>query len=85
MKPEYKYIYFQEELAKTKTKKYILRSKDDGSVLGVVKWYASWRKYCFFPDSGLLVFCSRCLADIQDFINNLMLEWREARNEQRRI
>lgn len=34
--------------------------------LGLVKWYAQWRKYCFFPYHGSL-YDPSCLRDIADF------------------
>lgn len=38
-----------------------------GSGIGVVKWYAPWRRYCFFPDLNT-VFEEKCLNEISDFI-----------------
>ncbi len=41
--------------------------------LGTIKWYAPWRKYCFYPGDST-VFDSKCLQDIQDKIDALMSE-----------
>ena len=41
--------------------------------LGIVKWYGPWRRYCYFPH-GIEIYSAGCLADIQDFINQLMKE-----------
>ena len=74
---EYKYLDFVELDPKPKTKVFEVRSKFSRGLLGYVKWYAPWRKYCFctvFPD---LVFDSGCLADIQGFINKLMAARKE--------
>ena len=71
-----KYLCFEELEAKTKTKQFAVKNKSSDFVLGLVKWYAQWRKYCFFTNdecSGL-VFDAGCLADITDFINKLMAE-----------
>jgi hypothetical protein len=38
-----------------------------GTHLGVVKWWAHWRRYCFFPANDLLFDCN-CLWDIADFV-----------------
>jgi len=73
----YKYLSFVEMAPKPSTKVFSVRNKDSGFELGTVKWYAPWYKYCFFIDSGGLVFDAGCLADIQDFINKLMAERRE--------
>jgi len=80
-KTDYKFICFEELEVKTKTKSFMVKNKMTGYLLGRVKWYALWRKYCFFVDYGDLVFDTGCLADIQDFINNLMLERRMVKNE----
>ncbi len=37
-----------------------------GQHLGVVKWWAHWRRYCFLPDSSMVFDCN-CLWDIADF------------------
>jgi hypothetical protein len=37
--------------------------------LGVVKWYAQWRKYAFFPASTAL-FEQDCLRDIAEFLES---------------
>jgi hypothetical protein len=71
---EYKYLKFIEVEAKTKTKVFEVRNKLYGDLLGFVKWYAPWRKYCLFLDSAGIVFDANCLADIHDFINTLMAE-----------
>lgn len=39
--------------------------------LGVLKWYVSWRQYCFFPQPET-VFNKGCLEDINHFITQLM-------------
>jgi hypothetical protein len=72
-----KYLSFVELKPKAKTKNFEVRNKLSNSLLGYVKWYAPWRKYCFFIDTPGLVFDADCLADIKEFINNLMQERRE--------
>jgi hypothetical protein len=47
----------------------------DGYSLGVVKWYGSWRRYCFFPTQST-VFEERCLNDIARFITDQTREHR---------
>jgi hypothetical protein len=75
----YKYLCFEELEAKTKTKQFTVENTS-GSILGHVKWYAPWRKYCLFTH-GPLVFDAGCLIDIQDFINRLMSEWKKERKQ----
>ena len=75
---DYKFLTFTEMQPKAKTKVFAVKNKVFGDVLGHVKWYAPWRKYCFYVDSDL-VFDADCLADIQDFIKTLMEERREGK------
>jgi hypothetical protein len=69
-----KYLDFIEKASKPKTRVFEVRSKTNAVLLGTVKWYGQWRRYCFFIDSSGLVFDAGCLADIQEFINGLMAE-----------
>ena len=64
--------------AKTKTKQFEIKNKS-GCSLGYVKWYAPWRKYCFFTSDVVsgLVFDAGCLTGICNFINKLMAERKE--------
>ena len=39
----------------------------DGMVIGEVRWYAPWRKYCFSPLAAS-VYEQVCLREIADFI-----------------
>ncbi len=38
----------------------------DGTILGEVKWYGSWRQYSFFPADNI-IFERICLREIADF------------------
>jgi hypothetical protein len=69
-----KYLCFEELESKPRTKQFAVKNKTSDFILGHVKWYAPWRRYCFFIDKPGLVFDAECLADIQDFLKNLMLE-----------
>ena len=77
MSEEYKYLCFEELEPKPKTKQFAVKNQSSGMILGYVKWYGPWRKYCFFINRADLVFDAGCLADIQDFITKLMLERKE--------
>lgn len=64
----------------TITKHYYVVSNRDprGVALGGIKWYAPWRRYCFFPTEDKL-FDAGCLETITSKINELMNEWRSQR------
>ncbi len=66
----YKYIHFVEIEQKTKTKVYSCRNNNSEIELGIVKWYSSWRQYCFFPSKDT-IFNKGCLEDIVDFLEQL--------------
>jgi hypothetical protein len=52
-----------------KTKLYEVGGRD--VVLGQIKWFAPWRRYCFYPHADTL-FDSSCLTEVNIFINTLM-------------
>lgn len=56
-----------------KTNVYIIRSQEGTLLLGSIKWYGPWRKYCFFPQPDC-VFESKCIDDINDFLKQLMVD-----------
>lgn len=57
-----------------KTHVYRVRNKKSTCMLGSIKWYSPWRRYCFFtiPGEAVEIFSSGCLSDIQSFIDQLM-------------
>lgn len=67
----YKYIHFVLTGAKVKTKIWECRNNKGRHELGVVKWYAPWRQYCFMPVDSLTVFNGGCLSDIVDFLSKV--------------
>ena len=61
-----KWIQFVEFPAAGKTRNWTVTANEGGAVLGIVKWYIPWRKYCFFPERNC-VFEQDCLRDIAEF------------------
>ena len=55
---------------KPKTDVFTVFSRSSLEELGTIKWYAPWRQYCFFPESGT-VFNVSCLNDVNHFIEQL--------------
>lgn len=49
-------------------------SNKSGDKLGVIVWYAPWRRYVFSPMEEKLFFDSKCLKDIVGYIDDLMAE-----------
>lgn len=65
------YVEFKVAGKKPKTTIYHVVSKSDGFILGVIKWDAPWRQYCFFP-AERTTWSRGCLEQVVDFIHNLM-------------
>lgn len=38
-----------------------------GGTLGIIKWYAPWRRYVFYPHEDTL-FDANCLINLTDFL-----------------
>lgn len=68
-----KYIEFNLIEQKPKTSVYAVRNIKSQAILGWIKWYPTWRQYCFFPESDC-VFNIDCLKDIIEFINSCRIE-----------
>lgn len=74
MKTKYKYIHFEEiDSTGKKTSAWSCFNNKSKSALGIIKWYGSWRQYCWFPFGGT-VFNKGCNENINDFITQLMEE-----------
>lgn len=44
----------------------VLALDDHATSLGLIRWFARWRKYAFYPEANR-VFEQTCLCDIADF------------------
>ncbi len=58
---------------KQKTKRFMVGNKENGFIVGWIKWYGPFRQYSFFPTENT-VFERTCLKDITEFIEKLMAE-----------
>jgi len=59
-----------------KTQIFTVRHTDNLTLLGEIKWWGAWRKYCFFPAPDCL-YDRNCLRDVIDYIDQLMNERKE--------
>lgn len=75
---ESKYLEFPVMQTGAKTNKYYVMTKGSRQAIGVIKWFAAWRKYCFYPVNGTL-FDPGCLTDIAAFIQERMEERKKVR------
>lgn len=71
MSKQKNYLTFEKVGSTSKTDIYnVLNTKR--YVLGIIKWYSPWRKYCFFATSAD-IWDDNCLQEIVKFIRELML------------
>jgi len=68
-----KYVQFEEDPSKAKTRNIAVNSADGTFWLGQIKWFGRWRRYAFFP-APEMVFDVYCLNEIIAKINELMAE-----------
>lgn len=54
-----------------KTHKYDVINNNRDDLLGVIKWYSNWRQFCLFTHGGDIIWSEGCLADVQEFLNDL--------------
>lgn len=71
-----KWLLFEENPPKTKTRVFRVISRNQGRVLGEIAWFWRWRQYAFFPNPET-VFNAECLTDIKEFCEGLMAERKE--------
>ena len=76
---KYAHCVFEEQSSGARVTKVWKASSASGTFLGWVKWWAHWRRYCFFPGPDLL-FDANCLWDIADFVK----QQTEFRKEERK-
>lgn len=64
------------EIAKGITKTHVVQvvNRKNKVLLGTIKWYGSWRQYCFYPESNK-IFNRNCLSDIESVIRYMNAEW----------
>jgi len=77
--------YMQIEMTEVKPSTCVFLIQNGGGVnlieLGTIKWYPQWRQYCFFP-MGNRMFSKGCLKDINGFVEKLMKNHNNKRNQQ---
>jgi len=71
MKKPSKHIKFNMMGTTEKTSIWTVDSKSSGDCLGLIKWYAPWRQYAFFPSPNT-VFSRDCNEAINARIQELM-------------
>jgi hypothetical protein len=70
------------DLLKKKTGVWRIEAIQSSAVLGGIKWYPAWRRYCFYPLADT-IFDANCLWDIADFCARMTKEQREIAKKRR--
>ena len=60
------WIRFSKLTPNPATQRWAVMPVDGSGQIGLVQWYARWRKYCFFPMANT-VYEQICLREIADF------------------
>lgn len=81
---ETKWLVFELIERKQKTLVYSVISKCSNDRLGLIKWYPSWRHYCFFPTKDFeSVYSDRCLFSLSGFVSYLNEQHKNLKKEAR--
>lgn len=67
-----------------KTDIYVVTNSQNGVLLGHLEWYGPFRAYTFKPEKDL-IFDSKCLKQIAMILDSLMKEWREAKDNKKKL
>jgi len=68
--PAERFICFRQLPNKPRTTVWEVYNRKHRCRVGVVKWYGGFRKYCFFPESEILL-DMECMRLIADFLDSL--------------
>lgn len=71
---DYFYV-LKEELPTRKTPKYYIFNNNGVDILGEIKWFSSWRKFCFYP-SEATIWDSKCLNDVMTLLDDFNKNWK---------
>jgi hypothetical protein len=71
MQTKYEYLTFEKAAQQPpKTSVWECKNAKSRAVLGEVKWFGPWRRYCYFP-TVQAVYSAGCLNDISHFMGQL--------------
>jgi len=77
---EREFIYFKPIGQNKKTNIWFVMNKTHDYPLGTIKWYGSWRQYCFFTDTGEVILSHRCMNQINEFIRRMNQEQKDGKH-----
>lgn len=75
-----KYFFITRQiLPKRKTPIYYI-FEFNGVCIGEIRWYASWRKFCFYPYDDT-IWDTKCLNSVIEYIDNINEEYKINKGE----
>lgn len=73
------FMIFEQYIEKRKTPILYIVSCTNIS-LGQIKWYSSWRKFCFFPNTDT-IWDNNCLTFLNSFIESYNINWKNQKHK----
>lgn len=75
LKTKFKYIHFVEASGENKSVNgkpaYECKNNRTKTELAIIFWYLPWKEYCFTQSAQGVIFNNTCLADVQNFLEQL--------------
>lgn len=75
LKRKFRYIHFVEASGENVLVNgkpaYECRNNRTKAELAIIFWYLPWKEYCFTQSAQKIIFNNTCLADVQNFIEQL--------------
>lgn len=71
-----KYFFIVKEIILNKKTPILYIFSNDKTLLGNIKWYGAWRKFCFYPNKDS-IWDNYCLNDLTNFLEQYNKEWRQ--------
>jgi hypothetical protein len=79
------HLIFQEGIVRgSKTRKFYVSSAHDGELLATIHFRPTWRCYVALMEKNI-EWSNDCLQDLQGFIRDLQMEYKEAQHEIKKI
>lgn len=80
MKTIYKYIHFVKREDKKRTSVWECRSNRTRKGIGIIRWCASWRQYCYYPFKETIL-NGGCMKDIIRFMERAEEERKDGKSQ----
>lgn len=69
------YFYICESYIENRKTPILTIYEYNDNILGQIKWFGRWRKFCFFPNDNT-VWDYKCLSELNAFLDEFNKEWK---------